>query len=54
MNYQGDIAQSLVDEILDVIHNYDEAVILPTVLGCLDLVKLQLLQDQMEEDDEDD
>ena len=52
MNYQGDLAQGLVEELLDVIHKYDETMVLPTVLGCLDLVKLQLIQDQMEDDDE--
>jgi hypothetical protein len=52
MRYQGDLAQGLVDELLAVIHKYDETMILPTVLGCLDLVKLQLIQDQMEDDEE--
>ncbi len=51
MNYQGDLAQGLVEELLDVIHKYDETMVLPTVLGCLDLVKLQLIQDQMEDDE---
>lgn len=52
MNYQGSITQALVDELLAVVHKYDETMLLPTALGCLDLVKQQLLQDQMEDDDE--
>lgn len=53
MNYQGDVAQGLVDELLAVIHKYDETMMLPTALGCLDLVKQQLIQEHMEEDDDD-
>lgn len=52
MNYAGPIAQSLVDELLEVVHKYDETMVLPTALGCLDLVKAQLIQDHMDEDDE--
>lgn len=52
MNYMGNIAQGLVDELLAVVHKYDETMILPTALGCLDLVKAQLIQDAQEEDDE--
>ena len=52
MNYQGGIAQGLVDELLAVVHKYDETMVLPTALGCLDLVKQQLIQEHMEEDDD--
>lgn len=52
MKYDANIAQALVDEVLELLHKYDESVLLPTVLGCLDIVKMQLLQDQMDEDDE--
>ena len=52
MNYMGNIAQALVDELLEVVHKYDETMVLPTALGCLDLVKVQLIQDTQEEDDE--
>jgi hypothetical protein len=48
----SELAQGLVDEILTVIHKYDDSVLLPTVLGCMDIVKLQLLQEHMEEDDD--
>lgn len=52
MNYAGSIAQGLVDELLKVVHKYDETMVLPTALGCLDLVKAQLIQDAQEEDEE--
>ena len=51
MNYQGGIAQGLVDELLAVVHRYDETMMLATALGCLDLVKAQLIQDAQEEED---
>jgi hypothetical protein len=53
MNYQGSIAQGLVDELLAVIHKYDDTMILPTVLGCLDIVKEQLILDHIPDEDDD-
>lgn len=52
MNYMSELAQGLVDELLAVVHKYDESMLLPTALGCLDIAKLQLLQEHMEEDDD--
>lgn len=52
MNYSGNLTQALVDELLEVVHRYDETLLLPTALGCLDLAKMQLLQDHMEEEDD--
>ncbi len=52
MSYMRTLTQALVDEILAVVHKYDETMMLPTALGCLDLAKAQLLQDHMEDDDE--
>jgi hypothetical protein len=52
MNYAGDLAQGLVDELLAVIYKYEETMVLPTVLGCLDLVRHQLINENMEDDDE--
>jgi len=51
MTYASDIAQGLVDDILATIHKYDESLLLPTVLGCLDIAKAQLLADHMDEED---
>lgn len=52
MNYHGAITQALVDELLAVVHKYDQTMLLPTALGCLDLVKAQLIQEHQEEDEE--
>lgn len=50
---QGKLADGLVCELLDVIYKYEESMILPTVLGILDIMKVQLLQEHMAEDDDD-
>jgi len=52
VSYTGNLTQGMVDEILAVIHKYDETVMLATALGCLDIVKAQLLQEHMDDDDE--
>lgn len=54
MSYHGAITKSLVDELLAVVHKYDETMLLPTALGCLDLVKAQLIAEHMEDEDEQD
>lgn len=51
MNYHGAITKALVDELLAVCHKYDETMLPATALGCLDLVKAQLIQDQQEDDE---
>lgn len=52
MNYMGNLTQGLVDELLAVIHKYDDTMMLPTALGCLDIVKVQLIQDCMEDEED--
>lgn len=52
-----ELAAGMTDEILEVIYKYEEAVLLPTVLGILDVIKHDLIRSQWiesEEDDEDD
>lgn len=50
---QGKLAQHLVDELLDVIHKYDDTIYLASVLGALEIVKQQLFQDNLDaEEDE--
>jgi hypothetical protein len=51
-DYQGSLAQKLVDELLEVVHKYDEAMVLPTALGCLEIAKAQLMQEHMEDDED--
>jgi hypothetical protein len=45
---QGKVAGGLVDELLEVIHKYDETLYMATVIGCLELVKQQLINDATE------
>jgi hypothetical protein len=45
---QGDLAGGLVDELLELIHKYDETMYMATVIGCLELVKQQLINDATE------
>ena len=49
---QGKLAEGLVDELLELIHKYDETLYTSTVIGCLELVKQNLINDAMEEDDD--
>lgn len=49
---QGKLAGGLVDELLEVIHKYNETLYMATVIGCLELVKQQLINESMEEDDD--
>jgi len=49
---QGKLAGGLVDELLEVIHKYDETLYMATAIGCLELVKQQLINESMEEDDD--
>jgi len=52
MNYQGDIAQSLVEEILDLIEKYHDTMMVATAIGCLEIVKAQILENHMEDDED--
>jgi len=45
---QGKVAQGLVDDLLETIHKYDETIYMATVIGCLELVKQQLINESME------
>jgi len=49
---QGKVAGGLVEELLDLVHKYDESLYMATVIGCLELVKQQLINDAMENNDE--
>jgi len=51
-DYRNSLTQSLVDEVLEVVHKYDETMMLATALGCLDIAKAQLLQEHMEDEDD--
>ena len=50
---QGKLANGLVDELLALIHKYDESMYMSTVIGVLELVKQQLITESLHtEDDE--
>ena len=49
---QGKLSQGLVDELLLVVHKYDEALYMSTVIGVLELVKQQLINESLEDDEE--
>jgi hypothetical protein len=50
---QGKLANGLIDELLVVIHRYDDAIYMSTVIGVLELVKQQLITESLHtEDDE--
>lgn len=49
---QGKVAQGLVDEMLELVHRYDETLYMATVIGCLELVKQQLINDSLEDVDD--
>jgi len=52
MNFdQGKLAQGLVDELLALIYKYDESLYVPTVLGCLELVKQQVIKNIWEDEE---
>lgn len=54
MNFsnQGQMADALLKELLEVIHKYDESLYMVSVLGVLRLVEVQLIEDHSEEDEE--
>jgi len=49
---QGKVAGGLVDELLEVIYRYEESLYMATVIGCLELVKQQLINEAVEDDNE--
>ena len=48
---QGKVAGGLVDEMLELAHKYDETLYMSTVIGCLELVKQQLINDCTEDEE---
>jgi len=46
---QGALAQGLVDELLAVVHHYDDTLYMSTVIGVLELVKQQLINESLED-----
>lgn len=42
-----------MEELMEVIQKYDEAIYMSTVIGVLELLKMQLVQDNVENDNDD-
>lgn len=53
MKYEAEIAQGLVDEIIAVVYKYSESMLSVTAIGCLEVAKMQILADQVNELEED-
>lgn len=49
---QGKLINGLVDELLAVIHKYDDTLYMATVIGTLEFVKQQLINESMEDEDD--
>ena len=49
---QGKLAGGLADEMLAVIRKYDETIYMSTAIGVLELVKQQLIQENVETDED--
>ena len=45
---QGKLAQGLIDELMTVIEKYDQTLYMSTVIGVLELLKQQLINDSLE------
>ncbi len=49
---QGKLVDGLVEDILKTVHKYDDSLYMAKVIGALEFVKLQLIRESMEEEDE--
>ncbi len=53
MNFnQGKVIDGLIEDLLKTIHKYDDSLYMATVIGALEFVKLQLIEESREDDDE--
>jgi len=53
MKYDAAIAQGLVDEIIAVVYKYSESMLTATAIGCMEVAKMQILNDQITEMEDD-
>lgn len=49
---EGALAQGLVDDLLETIHKYNDSLYMSTVIGALEIVKQQLINDALEDEDD--
>jgi len=50
--HHGELVDGLVEDLLNTIHKYDETLYMATVIGCLELVKQQLIDEAKEPNDD--
>lgn len=54
MTYEQNLSAGLVQEILDLVFKYHDTMMLTTAIGCLELAKMELLeQHRIDEENED-
>ena len=53
MKYDAEIAQGLVDELIAVVYKYSESMLTATAIGCMEVAKMQILNDQITEMEDD-
>jgi hypothetical protein len=46
------LAMGMTDEIMEVIYKYEESILLPTVLGILDVIKHDLIREHYDSGDD--
>ena len=49
---QGKLVDGLVEDLMQTIHKYDDSLYMATVIGALEFVKLQLIEESREDEDE--
>lgn len=53
MNFnQGKLVDGLIEDVMKTIHKYDDSLYMATVIGALEFVKLQLIEESRESDDD--
>ena len=50
---QGKLVDGLIEDLMKTIHKYDDSLYMATVIGALEFVKLQLIEESREEDEDD-
>ena len=49
---QGKLVDGLIEDLMQTIHKYDDSLYMATVIGALEFVKLQLIEESKEDDEE--
>jgi len=51
---QGKLIDGLVEDLLEAIHKYDDTLYMATVIGALEFIKQQLINESIEREGDDD